>query len=332
MSDSIETLKGKNVIICYDGTGNEYSANDTNVVKLFQAIVRDQQQVALYDPGVGTFDVLGRTIGKTVGKVLGLAFGWGLTKNLEDGYRYLMNHYEPEDRLFLFGFSRGAFTARALAGMLRKVGLLERGSKNLVTYASAIYNRRNNEEIASGFKKTFGHECRPYLVGVWDTVASLGHIYGRRFFDQKLTEDINYGYHAMAIDEQRKKFPVSLWDETRKRDFQTIEQVWFSGVHSDVGGYYDERGLSDISLEWMAEQAEEAGLRLREGWRAGLAKNATDPNAQHESRKGFWRLWPPVHREIPVGAQIHQSVIDRMGAPGLNYNPTNLPRNYKTVS
>ncbi|MGE4606261.1 MAG: DUF2235 domain-containing protein [Myxococcota bacterium] len=331
MSDSVATPRGKNIIICYDGTGNEYSENDTNVVKLFQAIVRDRDQIALYDPGVGTVDALGRTIGKKLGRLLGLAFGWGLTKNIEDGYSYLMNHYEPGDKLFLFGFSRGAFTARALAGMLRKVRLLERGSDELVPDASRIYNQTGNEDIAEGFGETFGRECKPYLVGVWDTVASLGHIYGRRFFDQTLNPDTTFGYHAMAIDEQRKKFPVSRWDESEQKEFQTIEQVWFAGVHSDVGGFYPERGLSDISLEWMAEQAEAAGLRLREGWREGLANNATAENALHDSRVGFWKLWPAVHRPIPEGAKIHNSVVERMTAPGLNYYPRNLPRVYKTV-
>ncbi len=110
----------KNIIICCDGTGNEYGQHNTNVVKLYEAIVRDANQIAFYDPGVGTFSILGRELGRRVGIVLGKAFGAGVQQNIEDAYRYLMDRYEPEDKVFLFGFSRGAFTVRALAGMLNR--------------------------------------------------------------------------------------------------------------------------------------------------------------------------------------------------------------------
>ena len=115
----------KNIVVCCDGTGNEYGRHNTNVVKLYEAIVRDASQIAFYDPGVGTFSVLGRRLGRPVGIILGKAFGYGLRQNIEDAYRYLMDRYDPGDRLFLFGFSRGAYTARALAGMLYRCGLLQ---------------------------------------------------------------------------------------------------------------------------------------------------------------------------------------------------------------
>ena len=102
--------------------------------------------------------------------------------------------------------------------------------------ASKIYNKPNDQNLAAGFKKTYCHECRPYFIGVWDTVGSMGWFWGRKFFDPTLHEDVTYGYHAILIDKKRKKFPVSLWDEKRKFDEQTIERVWFPGVHSDVGG------------------------------------------------------------------------------------------------
>lgn len=315
----------KNIIICSDGTGNEYGENNTNVVKAYQAFVRDQDQIACYDPGVGTFDVLGHTIGKKVGYILGLGFGWGLGKNIEDQYAYLMDHYMPGDNVFLFGFSRGAYTARAFAGMLFKCGLLERGSTNLIPYVSKLYNTRNNLEIAKGFKDTYCRECKPYFIGVWDTVGSLGHVYcRRRFFDATLHET-TYGYHAVSIDERRKKFPVSLWDENKKKPGQTIEQVWFAGVHSDVGGSYPERGLSDTALHWMLLKAKGAGIRLRPGWEENVRPSPTDKDAQHESRKGLWRIWRPVQRTIPKGALIHESVKKRMEA-GISYDPPNLPK------
>ena len=318
----------KNIVVCCDGTGNEYGDHNTNVVGAFEKIVRDRDQIAYYDPGVGTFNFLGETVGKKVGTLMGTAFGYGLRQNLEDAYEYLMNRYQPDDKVYLLGFSRGAFTVRAFAGMIHKVGLLQKGSKNLIPYAIKTYLEGGDEEVAAGFKNAFSHECKPYYIGVWDTVGSLGYWLGRRFFDATLNSDVAYGYHAVAIDEKRKKFPVSLWDEDKKIPQQTIEQVWFAGVHSDVGGWYDERGLSDIALLWMMQRAEAAGLRLREDWRQGL-----DPNplgTMHESRSGAWKIWPKVRREIPDAALIHDSVIRRM-AEMSDYQAA-LPTNYESVT
>ncbi len=206
----------KNIVICCDGTGAEYGRHNSNVVKLYQRVVRDSGQTAFYDPGVGTFSFLGRNLGRRAGIMLGKAFGAGTQLNIEDAYRYLMERYRNGDRVFLFGFNRGAFTVRALAGMLHKCGLLQRGSNDLIPYASRIYNRRGNEDVAAGFKDTYCHECKPHFIGVWDTVGSMGWFWGRKFFDAALNEDVAYGFHAVAVDERRSKFPVSLWDESRK--------------------------------------------------------------------------------------------------------------------
>ena len=140
---------------------------------------------------------------------------------------------------------------------------------------------------------------------------------------------MRYGYHAISADEKRKKFPVSLWDEGRKRSHQTIEQVWFPGGHSDVGGWYAETGLSDIALKWMLENAKNKGLRLKEDWANELNPDPSD--LIHESRTGLWRIWRPAVRRIPEGAKIHKSVFDRMNSQ-TNYQPQNLPDNYKEVS
>ena len=317
----------KNIILCYDGTGNEYGPNNTNVVGVFEAILRDEGQVAFYDPGVGTFNFLGRTVGKKVGIWMGKAFGYGLQQNIEDGYAYLMDHFEPEDRLFLFGFSRGAFTARALAGMLYRFGVLQKGSTNLIPYVSKNY-LSGNFDASEGFKEAFCHDCQPHFIGVWDTVGSLGHLYGRRFFDTRLNPHIRYGYQAVSIDEARKKFAVSLWDERRASEGQIIEQVWFAGVHSDVGGWYEERHLSDIAFAWLMDRAADCGLRLRPGWQRVLEQDAA--GVLHASRVGWWRLWRPVEREIPEGSRIHRSVVDRMEAVA-EYRPT-LPDQYAVAS
>jgi len=317
----------KNIIICYDGTGAEYGENNTNVVKTFEAIIRDKEQIGFYDPGVGTFSFLGRTVGKRVGILLGKAFGVGLQQNIEDGYEYLMNRFESNDKVFLFGFSRGAFTVRALAGMIYRFGILQKGSKNLIPYVSKMYNKREFA-VCDQFKENFCHPCEPYFIGVWDTVASLGYIHGRTFYDQTLNPDIEHGCQAISIDEKRKKFQVSLWDETKAVKGQTIEQVWFAGVHSDVGGWYEERGLSDIAFAWMMDKAHACGLRLKDNWRESLEQNALID--LHNSRDKIWRLWRPVDRKIPEGAKIHQSVIDRMGKDK-NYSPT-LPKNHEVVA
>lgn len=326
----------KNIVICYDGTGAEYGENNTNVVKTFEAITRDKEQIGFYDPGVGTLSYLGRTVGKKIGILLGKAFGYGLQQNIEDGYEYLMNRFEPKDKIFLFGFSRGAFTVRALAGMIYRFGLLQKGSKNLIPYVSKMYH---NKEIATSrtpemielrknFKDAFCHDCKPHFIGVWDTVSSLGHINGRKFHDHVLNPDIKYGCQAIAIDERRKKFQVDLWDEPVKESGQVIEQVWFAGVHSDVGGWYEERGLSDIAFAWMMDKASSYGLKLKDNWSKSLQQNALD--TLHNSRTGIWKLWRAIEREIPEGAKIHKSVIDRTKKDN-SYIPA-LPENFDIVT
>ena len=318
----------KNIIICFDGTGNEYSEHNTNVVKLYEAIVRDKSQIAFYDPGVGTFSFLGRSLGRQTGLLLGKAFGAGLCQNIEDGYEYLMNTYEQGDKVFLFGFSRGAFTARALAGMIYRFGLLQKGSKNLIPYVSKMYNNRDFA-VSAKFKATFCQECNPHFVGVWDTVASLGYINGKTFYDHKLNPSISFAYQAVSIDEKRKKFPISLWDESTKATGQTIEQVWFAGVHSDVGGSYKECGLSDIPLGWMLDNAQKCGLQLKTNHQNAMTQDSKD--TLHNSRTGAWKMWQEAPRQIPKNANIHKSVIERMELVA-TYKPSNLPSEYEVVS
>ena len=315
---------GKNIVVCCDGTGNESGPHNTNVVKLYEAIVRDANQVAFYDPGVWTFGVFGWSLGRRVAIRMGQVFGAGLQQSVEDAYRYLMDRYEPDDRLFLFGFSRGAYAVRALSGMLRMCGLLQKGSVNLMSQVSRIYNHRARHEMAPDLKRTYCRECRPHLIGVWDTVGSMGWFWGRKFFDTTLSHDVGWGYHAVSVDERRRKFPVSLWNESKKAPNQHIAQVWFPGVHSDVGGSYAETGLSDITLAWMLERAADRGLCLRPDWRDAVQPDPA--GCQHESRTGLWRLWRPAPRAIPPGALVHESVHARIRDPAVAYDPPNLPQ------
>jgi len=310
----------KNIVVCCDGTGNEFGRNNTNVVDLFNVIEKDSpKQIAFYDPGVGTAF-------NTLKKGIGGAFGGGITKNIEDAYEYLMNRYEEGDTIYLFGFSRGAFTVRSLAGMLYKCGLLQKGSSNQIEYATKVYSAHHNEDIAAGFKKTFSRKCPVYFVGVWDTVGSLGWVLRRKFHNTRLNPEVTYAYQAISIDEKRGKFPPSIWDEESiDKTRQTVEQVWFAGVHSDVGGWYDERGLSNIALRWMIGKAEQCGLRVILEQVNRIAPSPHD--VMHESYQGPWRLLGKKIREIPDGAIIHQSVFDRIGHESNKYNPINLPQN-----
>lgn len=319
----------KNIVICCDGTGNEYGRNNTNVVETYMLATKDDRQVVYYDPGVGTGGWEYHEEDGTLRSLSDQATGYGLQKNVEDAYRYLMGSFEPGDRVYLFGFSRGAFTVRALAGMLYKCGLLRADAGNLVEYASKVYNTSGNDTLAQGFRATFGQPCPVHFIGVWDTVESLALNAGKRFHDATLNPEVRYGYHALAIDEKRRDFLSCLWDEDNIRERQAIEQVWFAGVHADVGGGYAERGLSNITLQWMLGKAVRQGLRVDQGRLAEYPPNLHD--SLHQSFTGFWKVRGRRTRKIPEAARIHASVFERMANPANHYQPRNLPAKYQTV-
>ena len=241
-----------------------------------------------------------------------------------------MDVYEAGDHIYLFGFSRGAFTVRSLAGMLRKCGLLQSTADNLMEYATKIYNTRKNAKIAADFKSTFSRKCPVYFIGVWDTVGSLTFNAGKRFHDAKLNQEVSFGYHAMAIDEIRTDFTVSLWDERRVGAKQVVEQVWFAGVHSNVGGWYPDRGLSNAALQWMMSKATACGMQIDE---AVLKSKKANPHGKLEdSHTGFWNFRGKNVRTIEEGSKIHTSVIQRRKRASNRYNPKNLPRRFDEVN
>ncbi|MGB6480633.1 MAG: DUF2235 domain-containing protein, partial [Candidatus Sulfotelmatobacter sp.] len=268
---------GKNIVICCDGTGNEFGEHNSNVVKLYSALIIDgKRQVGYYHPGVGTMGAPSahNKISEAWSVVTGLAFGAGLLANVGDAYRYLMNVYEDGDRVYLFGFSRGAYTVRALAGVIHMFGLLCPGNNGLIPYIIRLYAKRtrnaagmkNTFEVADGFKFAFCRDCPLYFVGVWDTVSSVGWIWDplKLPYTGQNPEIIN-GRHAVSIDERRCYFRNNLWGD--QLPGQNIKQVWFAGVHSDVGGSYAaaESGLSQIALEWMLCEAVPLGLLVDPG-------------------------------------------------------------------
>jgi uncharacterized protein (DUF2235 family) len=353
----------RNLVLCCDGTANQFARNRTNVVKLFFTLARDPAlQVAYYHPGLGTMEPPGALTGATrwVTRVLGMAFGYGLEADIRDAYVFLMNNFEDGDRIFLFGFSRGAYTARAIASLLHMYGLIPKGNEALVPYAIRMLmaiqkidskrgKRTAGEEsyftLARDFKATFSsRDCKPWFVGVWDTVSSVGWVENPlRLPYSADNPDIAIGRHAISIDERRAFFRTNLWmpksppPTSGPRD---LKQVWFAGEHSDIGGGYPEAesGLSTIALQWMLKEAIAAGLLVDPAQMnliLGLSGGGyVPPNPQahtHDSLQGAWwlaeilwkrhfnwttRRWerrPNLgrRRTIPAKSLIHESAYQR---------------------
>jgi uncharacterized protein (DUF2235 family) len=275
----------KRIITCNDGTWNQPGTTDqgagvmTNVEKLFKMIpAMDGQgtpQFCYYDEGVGTSPGV-------INQLVGGVTGEGIDKNIKDTYRFLMWNYEgPEDELFLFGFSRGAYTARSLAGFIRNIGILKPSNLHLVDEAYELYRDRTfvthpDSDAMKSFRRNYcfnGEGVTPiHCIGVWDTVGALGIPFNIRliqdkarynFHDVTLSSWVRNAFHALAIDERRAIFMPTLWEASKNMPANNrLEQVWFSGVHANVGGGYAQSGLSDIALDWMIAKAEEVGLQV----------------------------------------------------------------------
>ena len=366
----------RNIVLCLDGTGNQFKEHNSNVVKLFRILDRDERrQLVYYDPGVGTLADPGykTPVAKAVNKGLGLAFGRGLTRNIEEAYSFLMDHYQDGDDLFLFGFSRGAYTARALAGFIHHCGLLEKGCQNLIPYAMKLFKKTNSKgmtdadwKVAARFRKTYGRRfagpdgkassnCPIHFLGLWDSVSPFGWILDPVFLPHTTNNaSVQIVRHALAIDERRLFFRPVYWG-LKYRDRQDVKEVWFAGVHSDVGGGYAERrsALAKIALEWMVEEAKPCGLlvsdRSYRRYVLGEGGDYVGPSAlgpQHESLEGLWwpaelmpkRVWDPSRsrkafrfprpakrRDIPREPRpvLHHTVLTRMESSA--YRPPNLP-------
>jgi uncharacterized protein (DUF2235 family) len=330
----------KRLVVCCDGTWNTPDqVESTNVCKLALAVKPDDadgvEQRIFYDKGVGT----GR-----FEHFRGGSFGWGLSQNVQDAYMFLVQNFDPGDEIFLFGFSRGAYTARSVAGLVRNSGLLKRGFEGKLNAAYELYRDRDDDTHprsveAELFRRSFSHVVRIKFIGVWDTVGSLGipvdfpgvHLVNDRwkFHDVKLSTFVDNAFQALAIDERRKPFTPTLWEQQPDATNQTLEQVWFSGVHSDVGGGYPETGLSDIALRWMMTKARDCGLVL-----APPALKDDFGGALHDSMTWYYRTLGQFVR--PIGAPR----VDKEGRPvktfeaaantakarlsGPAYQPTNL--------
>jgi uncharacterized protein (DUF2235 family) len=268
----------KRIVLCFDGTWNKPADEnlpaaeqvETNVCRFFRSVEKTApdgtEQVAWYDQGVGS---------KWYDRFVGGAIGLGLEKNILDGYKFLAQQYSDGDEIYVLGFSRGAYTARSLVGLIRNCGLIYNKRLTVrIAMAYGIYRARGDgpdSETAKGFRANFAREVPIRFLGVWDTVGALGvpldvldpvkeKFY--EFHDTRLSKIVENAYQALAIDEHRDIFDACLWTPEAAPE-QTLEQRWFIGAHCDVGGGYAERELSDIALRWMQDKAAGLGLALK---------------------------------------------------------------------
>ncbi|MBL8205507.1 MAG: DUF2235 domain-containing protein [Blastocatellia bacterium] len=268
----------KRIVLCFDGTWNrpadeklpETQQVETNVRRFYEAVsafgADGVAQAKWYDEGVGT---------RWYDRFIGGAIGVGLDQNIRQGYRYLAQTYQDGDEVYILGFSRGAYTARSLVGLIRNCGLLKRSRLNLLNIGMAygIYRTRDDGPdslTARLFRGRFSQEISIKFLGVWDTVGALGvpldvmqnfNLKFYEFHDTQLSRIVKNACHAVAVDEHRKAYDVCLWTPTEKAQ-QSLEQRWFIGAHSNVGGGYANRQLSDLPLNWMMSKATALGLGL----------------------------------------------------------------------
>jgi uncharacterized protein (DUF2235 family) len=396
----------KNIVLCSDGTGNTtLKGRGSNVFKLYEALDLhgETPQIAFYDDGVGTQGL--RPL-----KLLGGAFGWGLKRNVKELYTSLCRVYQPGDRIYLFGFSRGAYTVRTLGGLIIRCGILrvredgrslsEEELKRRVDAAHRAFRKHckrfvKARELATdtvlkvktvlpggleaelsrppgepadsdedtparratdAFRRTYAVQDDDHapdgkvdiqLIGVWDTVAAVGtpirelttalnEIYPFRFEDLTLSPRVKKACHALAIDDERFTFHPEMWDESQEPSgSDRIEQVWFAGVHSNVGGGYPQQGMSLVALDWMMSKAKAQGLEFHERYDGRM--NVHD--RLYDSRRGlavYYRYRPRdiagICEKHGVTPKIHVSALQRMAWNTGGYGPGNLPDSFEIVS
>lgn len=312
----------KNIIIFSDGTGQEGGKGaNTNIYKLFNTVEdRTSTQVTFYDRGLGT----------GLRKLSGNVGGAGISKNILDCYTFVFENYAAGDQIYLFGFSRGAATVRSLSSFIHHFGILPKSRPELIKKAYKIYKIKNkNKRETNAQKFVATHHTmwtRIQFLGCYDTVAALGlpikplsvflnMVPGLRhkFHNFTLSESVLHAYQALAIDDKRKTFHPILWD-AEASSYQTIKQVWFCGMHTDVGGGYNKPELSNISLLWMRNMATQLGLRLYPSQPIPIDGNSN--GHMHNSRGSILtkiyreeeRSWDNSRSDKPI---VHSSVLLR---------------------
>lgn len=375
---------GRNIVLCSDGTGNKGgTGSDTNVFKIYHAIqggANEREQITFYDDGVGT-----ATNG--FARAIGGATGAGFKRNVRDLYEFAGRHYRDGDDLYAFGFSRGAATIRAFAGMIEHCGLVRRQTGradeagNEVILDEDEFQRQIDAAMATyagrGTSISLGrlwqaifppgqyerHDVEIEFLGLWDTVAALGfpqiwlldsvvNFFRRHeFYDLEPPNAVKNVLHAVAVDDERRTFWPLVWDENAFRKDGHIEQVWFAGVHSNVGGGYPRPGLANVTLDWMIsrldghalalhEKDPDRGLRLETAFREQVRDGVNPTGKLVDSRGGFarWYRYQPrpivelcsgkLRDELP---RIHASVLERMQLRTRGYAPGQLPPSFQVV-
>jgi len=316
---------GKNIVIFSDGTGQKGGVgSNTNVYKLFNMVEdRTDRQIVFYDPGLGT----------DWRKITGMINGMGISRNILDCYRFLFENFNADDQIYLFGFSRGAATVRSLSGFIHLFGILPLSRPDLIEQAFDIYKDTNTEDRikkADAFiKKHHTMWCKIKFIGVWDTVAALGvpikgigelldRFFPSKFHSFELSESIEYARHALSIDEERKSFHPVIWNPIENDVNGKLKQVWFCGVHTDVGGGYAEDDLSNYSLQWMIQEAIDKNLLIydKKGLESFMASIPDINGIMHNEQKQYpgkllKRMKRGWDKKVMGEPCIHESVLKR---------------------
>lgn len=328
----------KRLIVCCDGTWQQLNSSyPSNVIKLAQAVKSSSSdgvaQIVFYDEGVGSDS----------NKILGGATGLGIDQNIQDAYRFLSLNYERGDEIYLFGFSRGAYTVRSLAGMIHCSGLLDRPHITRASEAYELYRNRDikpKDRVAADYREEYGDRVPITLLGCFDTVGALGiptlpafkkydeQLKKRyRFHDTTLNKSIQNALHAVAIDEVREIFDVTLMKKNPDSHNQKVIQVWFPGSHICIGGGSEEySGLSDTALQWMLDSTRNLGLGLE--FDTSVIPTGINPNYEIDFKNdpGFFKLAGVKFREVGDALEdLHQSTIERL-QKRQDYRPKNLQK------
>jgi uncharacterized protein (DUF2235 family) len=312
----------KNIVVLSDGTGQEGGeGRNTNIYKIFNMVEdRTKRQITFYDRGLGT----------GWRKFSGNVAGAGISKNIKECYQFIFENFEADDQVYLFGFSRGAATVRSLSGFIHEFGVIPKSRPELIDKAWKIYKTGDEEKRKIKTELFLGEHHNMWLrikfLGVFDTVAALGvpnktisRIMDKipsmrhKFHNLDLSASVENAYQALAIDDERKTFHPLIWNET-KETYQTMKQVWFAGVHTDIGGGYKETELSDISLQWMLNKAVSKGLHIYPKHTEQLNPDVT--GKMHDPFEGIkgniWRRerrsWDVKMQSVPT---VHESVLIR---------------------
>lgn len=344
----------KRIVVACDGTWDRRdragAGGLTNVARMHEAVLPQApdgtDQLRVYDDGIGS-----RSRG--LRQVFEGATGLGIGRNVREAYRAVCRAYEHgdgdgADEVWLFGFSRGAYTVRSVAGMLRSCGVVEDDSPGGVRRAYRQYRNRHHPDCPRSREWREEHarvrDPRVHFLGVWDTVGALGIPFGRLrvltrryndFHDVQLSGIVRNAHHAVAIDERRTSFQPTLWATKQRGPGQVVEQRWFPGVHRDVGGGHVDRdgrrytGLSDAAFAWMADRARAAGLALDEAYVAANVRPEHLDSLASDTLRGFWRLRPHVRyigdpRVLPQEPAVE--ALERHRHPPARYRPENLLR------